>query len=135
MPPSPTPPFYHVACALILGTDGRVLAARRPLGKSLGGKWEFPGGKIEPGETAKIAIVRELAEELGIVASVHSALTAVRYDYPTFSIELHPFMVHHVSGKITAHEHSELRWIHRNEASELDWAAADIPIWQEWAAL
>lgn len=130
----PPRPFVVVSCAVIQGADGRILAAQRPFHKSLGGKWEFPGGKIEPGETAAVALVRELQEELGIQTQVQRALSVVRYDYADFSIELHPFVVTISSGEMIANEHAELRWITLAEAPAIDWAEADIPVWQELAA-
>jgi 8-oxo-dGTP diphosphatase len=128
-----TRPFVVVACAVIQGADGRILAAQRAFDKSLGGKWEFPGGKIEPGETPSVALVRELQEELGILTEVGHALSVVRYDYEEFSIELHPFVVTILSGEMIAMEHEEIRWITLDEAPAIDWAEADIPIWQELA--
>ena len=133
-PPSPTRPFVVVACALIHAPDGRILAAQRPHGKSLGGKWEFPGGKIESGETPAEALVRELQEELGVHTQVEFPLGIVLHDYTEFSIELHPFVVKILSGTMVAQEHAELRWITLAEAPALDWAEADVPVWQEWAA-
>ena len=108
-----------------------MLAALRPLGKSLGGKWEFPGGKVEAGESAAEALKRELHEELSIVASVGPALAVVSYEYEEFSIELHPFMVEIVEGIAHPHEHEELRWVTMGEAETLDWAAADVPVLEE----
>ena len=120
-----------VTCAVIVADGGRVLAALRPRGRSLGGKWEFPGGKVEAGESAAEALRRELQEELSIVASVGQALAVVNYDYAEFSIELHPFLVEIAEGIPHPHEHEELRWVTMTEAAELDWAAADIPVLEE----
>ncbi len=130
---TPSRPFVAVACAVIQGADGRILAAQRPFNKSLGGKWEFPGGKIETGETPADALVRELEEELGIHTQVDRALSVVHYDYEAFSIELHPFVVTILAGEMIAKEHEEIRWITLEEAPAIDWAEADIPIWQELA--
>ena len=120
-----------VTCAVIVDAAGRVLAALRPRGKSLGGKWEFPGGKLEAGESAAEALKRELHEELSIVAGVGPALAVVSYEYEEFSIELHPFLVEIVEGIPHPHEHEELRWVTMGEAETLDWAAADVPVLDE----
>ena len=124
-----------VTCAVIADDAGRVLAALRPRGRSLGGKWEFPGGKVETGESAAEALQREMREELSIVARVGTALAVVSYDYADFSIELHPFAVEIVEGIPHPHEHEELRWVTMAEAEGLDWAAADLPVLEEWRVL
>lgn len=120
-----------VACAVIIDEAGLILAALRPAGRSLGGKWEFPGGKVEVGESPASALQRELSEELEISSEVVRELSVVKHDYPEFTIELHPFVVRIVDGIPKANEHAELRWIRRDEAHTLDWAAADLPILDE----
>lgn len=124
-----------VACAVMFREDGCVLAALRPLGKSLGGQWEFPGGKVEPGESPAEALQRELQEELGITVQVETPLTVVRHDYGPFQIELHPFLVRLLTGTPHPHEHTELRWVTLPTATELDWAAADVPVLEELMAV
>lgn len=121
----------EVAAGLIVDDDGRVLACLRPAGKHLGGKWEFPGGKVEPGESPADALMRELEEELSIRVAVGRAFTPVVWDYGQSRIRLHPFECRIVSGNVVAHEHSEIRWCRRDELSGLDWAAADIPVLKE----
>jgi 8-oxo-dGTP diphosphatase len=129
---SPSPrPFVRVVCAVLRSEDGRIFSCRRPLGKSLGGLWEFPGGKIEPGEAAEAALVRELSEELGVQSEILSALTPVCHAYPTFDIELLPFIARVVSGEIHLHEHSAAGWYLPDEMTGLDWAPADLPILRE----
>lgn len=120
-----------VACAVIMNRDKRLLAALRPEGKSLGGKWEFPGGKVEAGESPREALKRELREELSIDASVGRALTVVHHDYAQFSIELHPFLAEIQEGVPHPHEHAEIRWVTMDEAADLDWAEADVPVLAE----
>ena len=120
-----------VTCAVIVRDDGLFLAALRPKGKSLGGKWEFPGGKVEPGETPSDALRRELREELEIDVRVEKPLAVVRHDYAEFTIELHPFIVSIVDGVPVAREHAALKWIRLEDAGTLDWAAADLPVLEE----
>ena len=98
-------------------------------------KWEFPGGKIEPGETAEAALVRELREELTITVQPGKRLTPVEHDYGGRSIRLIPILCRIVDGQPQALEHSELRWCGAGELEELDWAAADIPILKEWLSM
>ncbi|WP_193212182.1 (deoxy)nucleoside triphosphate pyrophosphohydrolase [Luteolibacter marinus] len=124
--------MIDVAAGLIVDTSGRVLACRRPAGKHLGGKWEFPGGKVEAGEGPAAALVRELEEELGIRVETGEALTPVIWDYGRGPIRLHPFVCRIVSGNPHPHEHSEIRWCGRDELAGLDWAEADVPILREW---
>jgi 8-oxo-dGTP diphosphatase len=124
--------MIQVVTAVIEAADGRLLACQRPDGKSLAGKWEFPGGKIEPGESPGDALLRELKEELGITVEITGALTSVPWDYGTFAIELHPFTCRLTGGEPQALEHREIRWCGRDELQSLDWAAADVPILQEW---
>jgi 8-oxo-dGTP diphosphatase len=124
--------MIEVVAGLILDETGRLLACRRPEGKHLGGKWEFPGGKVEDGESPAAALLRELAEELGIQVETGERLTPVVWDYGRGPIRLHPFVCRIVSGELHPHEHSEIRWSPRDELRALDWADADLPILAEW---
>jgi 8-oxo-dGTP diphosphatase len=128
--------MIDVVAGLILDDAGRLLACKRPEGKHLGGKWEFPGGKLEPGEDPAAALIRELEEELGILVLVETGttLTPVVWDYGRGPIRLHPLLCHIASGEPHPHEHSEIRWCAPNELAELDWAEADVPILAEWRA-
>jgi 8-oxo-dGTP diphosphatase len=123
--------MIEVVCAVIHDAGGRVLAARRPSGKAQAGRWEFPGGKIEPSEAAEAALVREIEEELGCTLAVGAALTPVDHPYPGGIIRLRPYRAEIVGGPPVAHEHSELRWVGREEAAALDWAPADVPVLAE----
>ncbi|MCW1887493.1 (deoxy)nucleoside triphosphate pyrophosphohydrolase [Luteolibacter flavescens] len=127
--------MIEVVAGLILDGTGRLLACKRPEGKHLGGKWEFPGGKVEPGESPSDALVRELEEELGIRVETATALTPVVWDYGRGPIRLHPFLCRILSGQPHPHEHSEIRWCGPDELGELDWAEADVPILEEWRAM
>jgi 8-oxo-dGTP diphosphatase len=127
--------MIEVAAGLILDEAGRLLACRRPEGKHLGGKWEFPGGKVEDGESPAGALVRELEEELGVAVDIGQALTPVVWDYGRGQIRLHPFVCRIVAGELHPHEHEEIRWCEKDDLGGLDWAAADVPVLEEWSRL
>lgn len=119
----------HVVCA-VLERDGLVLVAERPEGKRLAGFWEFPGGKIEPGEAAEAALHRELQEELGCKVEVLASGPPVLHDYEWGRILLHPFRcrLREGSSDPVAHEHSALKWVKRQDLAQVRLAPADIPI-------
>lgn len=118
-------PHYEVAAGVVWRADGRFLVARRPLDGLLGGLWEFPGGKQQPGETLQDCLRRELAEELGIEVAVGELLTAVRHAYTHFRITLHAFHCRIVTGQPQALGCADWRWIDLDGVSELAFAAAD----------
>lgn len=120
-----------VTCALIERGD-RVLVAQRPPGRELALKWEFPGGKVEPGETAPAALARELREELGIDVEVGPEVAAVTHDYGRVVILLRAFRCLLRGGEPRPHEHAALRWCAPAELAALDLAAADRPIVAEY---
>lgn len=117
----------HVSCAII-EKDGLVLAAQRSEAMSLPLKWEFPGGKIEPGETSKECLHRELREEMSISVDIERQLPEIRHLYNEFAITLHPFICRMNTGVITLHEHKAITWIAPEEMQALDWAEADLPL-------
>lgn len=121
-----------VVCGLILKDDGRVLAARRSSSMDLPGKWEFPGGKVEPGETPEEALIREINEELGILVRISRAMPAHVHHYREKSIKLIPFVCSVISGEVRLKEHQSWSWFHHKELETLDWAEADIPILKEY---
>jgi 8-oxo-dGTP diphosphatase len=121
----------HVACAIIQ-KPGTVLAAQRSATTTLPLKWEFPGGKIEAGETAEQCLHRELKEELGITVLIDAALSPATHSYSDFTVTLYPFTCQLAGGTITMHEHQALKWIEPQQMLELDWAAADLPIISEY---
>lgn len=116
--------MISVTCAII-EKEGKVLATRRAKGSHLAGLWEFPGGKIEPGETAEDCIIREIREELNVQIEISQNLNPVEHHYENKSIRLIPFVCNIVSGQITLKDHSEFRWLSRNDLQSLDWAEAD----------
>lgn len=100
--------------------EGRVLLAQRPAGKERAGFWEFPGGKVEVGESDREALIREWAEELAVQVQVGDPMARVRHRYSDrLAIDLHLYGVAIVEGTLRALEHSELRWV-RLEEIELD---------------
>jgi len=121
----------HVACAII-ERDGLVLAAQRSSRMSLPLKWEFPGGKIDPGESFVACLQRELIEEMNILISVGRPLTAVTHHYPNFTVTLYPFVCTISSGEITLHEHEAITWLPPDQLATLEWAEADGPVLDEY---
>lgn len=124
--------MIEVVCGVIEDGEGRVLACRRAEGMRLAGMWEFPGGKLEDGEDAAQALVRELREELGVEVECGESMTPVEHDYGDFAIRLIPLRGWIVAGDPHPHEHDAIRWVGPEEAGELAWAAADVPVVEEW---
>ena len=108
--------------------DGeRFLACRKKPGKPLEGHWEFPGGKIEPGETPEQALAREIREELNLIAEVGQKVTTTTYEYDFATIELTTFYCTLVDGDLRLTDHDSTKWVTSTEAAHLTWAPADIP--------
>lgn len=118
-----------VSCAIVY-QQGRILAAQRSAQMEHAGLWEFPGGKIEAGESPEACLIREIQEELGIAITIAHSLSPVTYAYPTKTVCLYPFWVDTFMGILSAHEHAHLRWCSDIELQSLEWVAADIPIMQ-----
>ena len=117
------------ACALT-DPDGRVLVARRPEGKAMAGMWEFPGGKVEPGETPEAALMRELEEELGVRtwASCLAPLTFASHAYPDFHLLMPLYVCRRWEGTPESREGQALRWVRPNALRELEMPPADLPL-------
>lgn len=118
----------HVAVGVIHREDGRILIARRAAQQHLGGLWEFPGGKVEAGETVSQALARELHEELGIVAGTQSPLCKIQHDYADKSVLLDVWHVHQFSGEAHGREGQPLRWVHPHELIASDFPEANRAI-------
>lgn len=118
-----------VAVALI-DTEGRVLLAQRPEGKSLAGLWEFPGGKVEQGETPEAALIRELAEELGIEtkSSCLAPLTFASHSYDDFHLLMPLFACRRWTGIPTPQEGQNLAWVRARDLRDYPMPPADIPL-------
>ncbi len=114
--------------AAIIERDGRVLIAQRKPGKHMGGKWEFPGGKIEPGETPAQSLARELEEELSLRAQVGSFLCRTQWEGDGLSLELLVYRVKGFTGNPVLREHREIRWVEPRELVSLDLADSDRKI-------
>lgn len=120
----------QVSAAIIHDHAGRVFATQRGYGDMQGG-WEFPGGKIEAGETPEAALKREIQEELDTQIVVEQFITTVEYDYPNFHLTMHCFWCRVASGCLTLKEHKAARWLATEELDALDWLPADIIVVEE----
>lgn len=116
--------MIDVTCALII-QDQKILVAQNNPTSDQAGKWEFPGGKIKPNETAEECIVREIMEELELSVSVSRKLEEVAYDYGRKIIRLIPFICKIEGGEIVLHDHQAIKWLSREELYDLDFSAAD----------
>ena len=118
-----------VACALI-DADNRVLIAQRPEGKQLAGLWEFPGGKLEPGERPEPALIRELREELGIEVkeACLAPLTFASHAYETFHLLMPLYICRRWEGMVASKEGQALKWVRANKLRDYPMPPADIPL-------
>ena len=130
MPAGLTHQLLLVAACVLLDGEGRILIAKRPPGRSLAGLWEFPGGKVEQGESPEHALVRELAEELGIdIAPADlSPLTFASHSYPDFHLLMPLFLCTRWRGAATPHEGQELAWVKPTELAAYAMPPADEPL-------
>jgi 8-oxo-dGTP diphosphatase len=124
----PVKKVINVVCTILEDSSGGIFVAKRPEGKSLGGYWEFPGGKIEEGEEPQAALVREIREELNVSIAVGDGLPVSEFEYEFGTVVLHPFRAKLESGEIRLNEHVEGKWVQRSELEKLRLAPADIPI-------
>ena len=126
-----------VAAVVLVDADGRVLLAQRPEGKAMAGLWEFPGGKVEPGETPEAALIRELHEELGIDtwASCLAPLTFASHGYADFHLLMPVFICRRWDGIVAPHEGQNLAWVTPERLRDYPMLEADsplVPIIRDW---
>jgi 8-oxo-dGTP diphosphatase len=119
-----------VVAAALVDSDGRVLIAQRPEGKQLAGLWEFPGGKVEPGETPEIALIRELEEELGIVVkqACLAPFVFASHTYETFHLLMPLYLIRRWEGEPEAKEHKAIKWVRPNDMGNYPMPPADDPL-------
>ena len=117
----------HVTCAII-ERNGLVMAAQRSALMKMPLKWEFPGGKLDPGESPEDCLLRELAEEMNLNVSIKQTLPATTHDYPDIRVTLYPFICSIGVQEATLYEHSEITWLLPEELKSLDWAEADLSV-------
>lgn len=121
----------RVVAAIIKATNEKgepiIFATQRGYGDFKGG-WEFPGGKIEEGETPKEALVREIEEELDTEIAVGELIDTIEYDYPTFHLSMDCFWARIVSGDLVLKEHEAAKWLTKDKLNSVDWLPADITL-------
>ena len=119
-----------VVAAALVDADGRVLIAQRPAGKQLAGLWEFPGGKVEPGETPEAALIRELEEELGIVVkqACLAPFVFASHTYESFHLLMPLYLIRRWEGEPEAREHAALKWVRPNDMGQYPMPPADDPL-------
>lgn len=126
--------MLQVTCAIIILEDS-ILICQRSAEMTLPFKWEFPGGKINAGESKEECLHREILEELGIKIQITKALSMVEHHYPDFSLCLYPFICKYTSGQLHLTEHAQAIWVNSENLMDYDWAAADIPVVRELLSL
>jgi 8-oxo-dGTP diphosphatase len=114
--------------AAVIEKDGKILIARRKAGDRLGGKWEFPGGKLKMNETPEECLKRELREEFDIEARIGEFICSTRFRYLFVPLELLVYRAFHVSGNFTLLDHDEIAWVTPAELEKYDFVKADIRV-------
>ena len=117
----------NVVAAIILDEEKRILATQRGYGE-YEGWWEFPGGKIEPGEGPEVALRREIMEELGVEIVVENMLCTVEYDYPKFHLSMLCYMCRISNGEIDLREHKSAQWLTKETLDDVEWLPADVGV-------
>ena len=113
--------------AAIIKKDNKILATKRGYGEFIN-MWEFPGGKIEPGESHVVALKREIREELAVDVAVGERICTVEYDYPNFHLTMHCYFCFISNGVVELLEHKSARWLRRDELNEVEWLPADVSV-------
>ena len=113
--------------AAVIYKDGEIFATQRGYGE-FEGMWEFPGGKIEPGESCEVALKREIHEELGVDIEVGELICTTEYDYPSFHLTMHCFLCGIASGEIELREHKSARWLTKDTLNDVNWLPADLEV-------
>ena len=113
--------------AAVIRSENKIFATARGYG-DFKGMWEFPGGKIEPGETPELALVREIKEELDTEVKVGELICTIEYDYPTFHLSMDCFWCEIVKGKLVLKEAEAARWLTKEQLYEVNWLPADITL-------
>jgi 8-oxo-dGTP diphosphatase len=123
-------PLMLVVAAALVDVDGRVLICKRPQGKPLEGLWEFPGGKVEEGETPEASLIRELNEELGIevTQACLAPFTFTSHGYDSFHLLMPLYVCRHWNGVVQAKEHEALAWVRPNKLTDYPMPPADAPL-------
>lgn len=120
----------EVVAAIILDDKGRIFATQRGYGEMKDG-WEFPGGKVEPGERPEDALRREIWEELATLIVVDRYVMTVEWDYPSFHLTMHCYLYHVESGKLILKEHEASQWLNSEDLDSVAWLPADNVVVQE----
>lgn len=126
----PAKPILLVVAVALVDADNRVLIAKRPEGRSMAGLWEFPGGKLTPGETPEQALVRELKEELGIDVCLTclAPFTFASHVYETFHLLMPLYLCRTWDGEIAPQEGQEIKWVRANRLQDYPMPPADLPL-------